>query len=83
VLFSKVLSGLEQENSNNKVLSVYSFSEIQPGLIGGMDFRIVSFPRSGKHISVGAQYQWMPSLVNKKNSFESMQSVRLQAKFSF
>lgn len=83
VLFSKILSGLEQEDINNKIIGVYSFSEIQPGLTGGMDFRIVSFPRSGKHVSVGAQYQWMPSLQSKKNSFENMQGIRFQAKFSF
>lgn len=81
VLFSRVLNGLEQNQS--KVTKVYEFSSIQLGATGGIDMRILSFPHSGKAISVGIQYQWIPSPEGKSQSFENIQGIRLQGKFSF
>ena len=81
VLFSKMLNGLEQNQS--KVTKVYNFNSIQLGATGGIDIRIVSFGQSGKHISVGGQYQWIPNLSGKNQSFENIHGIRFQAKFSF
>lgn len=79
---SKMLSGLEQKN-NNAVMNVYSFNPVQTGFTAGIDYRIASFPNSGKHISVGSHYQWLPSYGGGKTSFENIQGIRLQLKFSF
>lgn len=81
VLVSKALNGLEQNNA--AITQVYNFDEVQVGFTGGIDFRIASFPNSGKHISIGSQYQWLPSYSGSKASFENIQGIRFQTKFSF
>ena len=81
VLFSKMLNGLEQNQS--KVTKVYDFSAIEIGATAGIDCRVVTFPNSGRNISLGAQYQWIPNLQGKEQAFENIQGVRIQAKFSF
>lgn len=81
LLFSKVLNGLESNQS--KVTKVYSFRTIELGATAGIDFKIISFPVSGKHISVGAQYQWIPNLSGPSQSFENLHGIRFQTKFSF
>jgi len=81
LLFSKMLSGLEKKE--NAVTQVYDFDKIQPGFTAGIDYRIVQFPASGKHISLGSQYQWLPSYTGQKTAFENIQGIRFQIKFSF
>ena len=81
VLVSKALNGLEVNNT--AITQVYNFDQIQVGFTSGIDFRIASFPNSGKHISIGSQYQWLPSYSGSKASFENIQGIRFQTKFSF
>ncbi|ASS47459.1 MAG: hypothetical protein A3D31_16605 [Candidatus Fluviicola riflensis] len=81
LLVSKALNGLE--HNNNAITQVYNFDEVQVGFTSGIDFRIASFPNSGKHISIGSQYQWLPSYSGSKASFENIQGIRFQTKFSF
>lgn len=81
LLFSKMLTGLEQ--NNNTITKVYNFNRLQTGFTGGIDYRLVSFPNSGKHISIGAQYQLLPSYKGEKTTFENIHGIRFQAKFSF
>lgn len=81
LLFSKMLSGLEQNNST--IIKVYNFNRLQTGFTGGIDYRLVSFPNSGKHISIGSQYQLLPSYKGEKTTFENIHGIRFQAKFSF
>ena len=81
LLVSKALNGLEQNNA--AITQVYNFDQVQVGFTSGIDFRIASFPRSGKHISIGSQYQWLPSYSGSKASFENIQGIRFQTKFSF
>lgn len=81
VLVSKALNGLEINNA--AITQVYNFDQIQVGFTSGIDFRIASFPNSGKHISIGSQYQWLPSYSGSKASFENIQGIRFQTKFSF
>ncbi|MES2557801.1 MAG: hypothetical protein V4604_16730 [Bacteroidota bacterium] len=81
VLVSKALNGLEHNNS--AITQVYNFDQVQVGFTSGIDFRIASFPHSGKHISIGSQYQWLPSYSGSKASFENIQGIRFQTKFSF
>lgn len=81
LLFSKMLTGLEQNNYT--ITKVYNFNRLQTGFTGGIDYRLVSFPNSGKHISIGAQYQLLPSYKGEKTTFENIHGIRFQAKFSF
>lgn len=81
ILLSRMLSGLEQKN--DAVTQVYNFNQVQPGFTGGIDFRLTTLRRTGQTISLGSQYQWLPSLSTQKTSFENIQGIRFQAKFSF
>ncbi|MDH4472186.1 MAG: hypothetical protein QE487_06235 [Fluviicola sp.] len=81
ILVSKALNGLEVNNA--AITQVYNFDQVQVGFTGGIDYRIASFPNSGKHISIGSQYQWLPSYSGSKASFENIQGIRFQTKFSF
>lgn len=81
VIFSKLLSGLEEKQ--NKITKVYDNSTIDWGFTGGLDMRIISFPKSGKHISIGAQYQFIRNFNSPKRTFNHLQAARLQLKFSF
>lgn len=81
ILVSKALNGLEVNNV--AITQVYNFDQVQMGFTSGIDFRIASFPNSGKHISIGSQYQWLPSYSGSKASFENIQGIRFQTKFSF
>lgn len=80
-LVSKMLNGLEQ--NDNTVTKVYDFGRLQAGLTAGVDVRLLTFPRSGNQISFGSQYQWIPSAGGAKSSFENIQGLRFQTKFSF
>lgn len=81
LLVSKMLNGLEQ--NENTVTKVYDFGRLQAGLTAGIDVRILTFPRSGNQLSFGSQYQWIPSAGGAKSSFENIQGLRFQTKFSF
>jgi hypothetical protein len=81
ILVSKALNGLEVNNT--AITQVYNVDQLQVGFTSGVDFRIASFPNSGKHISIGTQYQWLPSYSGSKASFENIQGLRFQTKFSF
>lgn len=81
LLVSKMLNGLEQ--NDNTVTKVYDFGRLQAGLTAGIDVRILTFPRSGNQLSFGSQYQWIPSSGGSKSSFENIQGLRFQTKFSF
>lgn len=80
IILSRMLSGLEQKN--DAVTQVYNFNQVQPGFTGGIDFRLATL-RTGQTISFGSQYQWLPSVNTRKTSFENIQGIRFQAKFSF
>jgi hypothetical protein len=94
IMLSKVLSGLEQRSAiKADVLKVYDFRPVQAGLVGGFDCRIKTFKPTGNTISLGLQYQWLPSLSGdsedkyaikgQKTGFDNVQGLRFQAKFAF
>lgn len=83
VLFSNVLNGLEQNQSNNAITQVYDFKAVQLGVTGGVDMRVLTFPSIGKQVSLGVQYQWIPNLEGSTAAFDHIHGIRIQTKFSF
>jgi hypothetical protein len=79
-MFSRLLSGMEENQT--KVTNVYTVNSIQLGLTGGIDAKVKQF-NNGSSLSLGAQYQWIPKLESSNVTFENIQGVRFQTKFSF
>lgn len=82
-LVSKGLSGLEKDDNTDVIKYVYDLEKVQTGLTGGIDYRLQTFAR-GNALSIGSQYQWIPSYDTGDGAFfEHMHGIRFQAKFSF
>lgn len=78
--FNRLINGDEQQN--DKIINVYSMSNIQAGLTAGVTYNIS--PASNKiRFGVGAQYQWLPTINAGNTVFRDIQGLKISGKLSF
>lgn len=80
-MFTKFMNGVEERSK--VITKVYNFKQIHAGVTAGIDYQLVYNANTGRHLSVGAQYQFTPNIVGENAQFQKLNVVRLQMKYSF